>query len=60
MFSRRAFTAQAINSKPTVAAIGVGGSRGVYSRGGEIARNAAKFGKMIACCDVDDLHTRRI
>ncbi len=57
MFSRRAFTAQAINSKPTVAAIGVGGSRGVYSRGGEIARNAAKFGKMIACCDVDDLHT---
>lgn len=57
MFSRQAFTAQDINSKPTVAAIGVGGSRGVYSRGGEIARNAAKFGKMIACCDVDDLHT---
>ena len=57
IFSRQAFAARDINSKPTVAAIGVGGSRGAYSRGGEIARNAAKFGKMIACCDVDDLHT---
>lgn len=43
--------------KPTIAAIGVGGSRGRYSRGGTIARNAAKFGDMIAVCDVDDLHT---
>ena len=57
VFSGRAFTAQDINSKPTVAAIGVGGSRGRYNRGGQIAHNAAKFGKMIACCDVDDLHT---
>jgi len=57
IFSRQAFAARDINSKPTVAAIGVGGSRGAYSRGGKIARNAAKFGKMIACCDVDDLHT---
>lgn len=49
--------AQDLNSKPTVAAIGVGGSRGRYSQGGEIARNAAEYGKMIAVCDVDDLHT---
>ncbi|MFK7734481.1 MAG: Gfo/Idh/MocA family protein [Pirellulaceae bacterium] len=40
----------------TVAAIGVGGSRGRYSRGGSVARQAAKFGKMIAVCDVDELH----
>ncbi len=49
--------AQDLNSKPTVAAIGVGGSRGRYSQGGEIAHNAAEYGKMIAVCDVDDLHT---
>ncbi|QEG33324.1 Gfo/Idh/MocA family protein [Bythopirellula goksoeyrii] len=43
------------NSKPTIAAIGVGGSRGRYSRGGEIARQASRFGDMIAVCEVDDL-----
>ena len=41
----------------TVAAIGVGGSRGRYNRGGNVSRQAAKFGKMIAVCDVDQLHT---
>ena len=46
-----------LNSKPTVAAIGVGGSRGRYSQGGSIARRAARLGEMIACCDVDDRHT---
>jgi len=46
-----------LNGKPTVAAIGVGGSRGRYNQGGNIARNAARLGQMIACCDVDDLHT---
>ncbi len=46
-----------LNSKPTVAAIGVGGSRGRYNQGGSIARKAAKLGKMIAVCDVDDRHT---
>ena len=46
-----------VNSKPTIAAIGVGGKRGRYNQGGNIARQAARFGKMIACCDVDDLHT---
>ncbi|MDZ4657730.1 MAG: Gfo/Idh/MocA family oxidoreductase [Bythopirellula sp.] len=45
------------NSKPKIAAIGVGGSRGRYNQGGSIARKAAKFGDMIAVCDVDDFHT---
>lgn len=40
-----------------VAAIGVGGSRGTHSRGGWIARDASRFGKMVAVCDVDELHT---
>lgn len=43
--------------KPTIASIGVGGSRGRYSQGGYIARRAAEFGQTIAVCDVDDLHT---
>lgn len=41
----------------TIAAIGVGGSRGRYNRGGKIARQAARFGKTIAVCDVDQLHS---
>ncbi|MEO1617034.1 MAG: Gfo/Idh/MocA family oxidoreductase [Planctomycetota bacterium] len=45
------------DSDLTIAAIGVGGSRGRYNRGGGISRQAAKFGKMIAVCDVDELHT---
>ena len=45
------------NSKPKVAAIGVGGSRGRYNQGGSIARKAAELGNMVAVCDVDDLHT---
>lgn len=40
----------------TIAAIGVGGSRGAHNRGGKISRQAAKFGKMIAVCDVDEVH----
>ena len=50
-------SAKDLNSLPTIAAIGVGGSRGRYSQGGFIAHNASEFGKMIAVCDVDDLHT---
>ena len=42
----------------TVACIGVGGSRGRYNRGRSIAHQASKFGKMIAVCDVDSLHTQ--
>ncbi len=44
------------NSELTIAAIGVGGSRGRYNRGGHVAMQAAKFGRMIAVCDVDLLH----
>ncbi len=49
--------AEDANSKPTIAAIGVGGSRGRYNQGGGIARRAARHGQMIAVCDVDDRHT---
>ena len=57
IWTRSVACAQDANSRPTIAAIGVGGSRGRYNQGGNIARQAAKFGQMIACCDVDDLHT---
>ena len=50
---------QDANSKPTIASIGVGGSRGRYNRGGNVARQAARFGQMIAVCDVDDLHAEQ-
>lgn len=56
MFSSTASAASLYDDDLTVAAIGVGGSRGRYNRGGKIARQAAKFGKMIAVCDVDELH----
>ncbi len=42
--------------KPTVAAIGVGGSRGAFSQGGADAKRAAEFGRLIAVCDVDVVH----
>jgi predicted dehydrogenase len=44
------------SKKLRLAAIGVGGSKGRYSRGGGIARDAAKYAKMVAVCDVLDLH----
>lgn len=44
------------DKKLRLAAIGVGGSRGRYNRGGGIARDAAKHANMIAVCDVDQLH----
>jgi predicted dehydrogenase len=53
--SKSARAAQA-DGRPTMAAIGVGGSRGAYSQGGAIARSAARSARMIAVCDVDDLH----
>ncbi len=49
--------AQESDDKLRLAAIGVGGSRGRYNRGGSIARDAAKYANMVAVCDVDDLHT---
>lgn len=57
IWTRNLAGAQDLNSKRTVAAIGVGGSRGRYNQGGNIARKAARLGQMIAVCDVDDLHT---
>jgi len=39
-----------------VAAIGLGGSRGQYSRGGNIARQAFGFGRVVAVSGVDRLH----
>ncbi len=50
--------ANSLQSKPTVACIGVGGSNGRYSRGGHVAREALRFGDPIAVCDVDAVHTR--
>ena len=44
------------DSRPTVACIAVGGSRAQYSRGRDIAMSAARQGRIIAICDVDDLH----
>ncbi len=57
VWSSQSVWARDLNSKPKVAAIGVGGSRGRYNQGGYIARKAAELGTMIAVCDVDDLHT---
>ncbi len=54
--SQTALAQQDDSNKLRLAAIGVGGSRGAYSRGGSIARDAAKHANMIAVCDVDDLH----
>lgn len=46
-----------VNSQLTVAAIGVGGSRGAgFSQGTHIAHKAAQHARMIAVCDVDELH----
>lgn len=44
------------NDKPTMAAIGVGGSRGAFSQGTGIAMRASQFGRMVAVCDVDVIH----
>ncbi|MFO0791623.1 MAG: Gfo/Idh/MocA family oxidoreductase [Pirellulales bacterium] len=44
------------SDKLTVAAIGVGGSRGAFSQGTGIAMRASQFGRMIAVCDVDVVH----
>jgi predicted dehydrogenase len=42
--------------KRTIAAIGVGGSRGAFSQGTGIAMRASQLGRMIAVCDVDAVH----
>jgi predicted dehydrogenase len=48
--------AKDVNSGLTLAAIGVGGSRGAYSQGKSIAHRAARHARLIAVCDVDELH----
>jgi predicted dehydrogenase len=48
--------AQQPDSRPTMAAIGVGGSRGAYAQGRSIAMQASRSARMIAVCEVDDLH----
>lgn len=57
IWTNRSARGQEANSKRTIGAIGVGGSRGRYNQGGSIARRAAGLGQMIAVCDVDDVHT---
>jgi myo-inositol 2-dehydrogenase/D-chiro-inositol 1-dehydrogenase len=49
--------AQDVNSKLTMAAIGVGGSRGRWAQGTGIALAASRHARMLAVCDVDDVHT---
>jgi predicted dehydrogenase len=50
--------AQDASPKLRLASIGVGGSRGRYNRGGQIAREAARYANMVAVCDIDDLHAK--
>ena len=54
--SQTALAQQDDSNKLRLAAIGIGGSRGAYSRGGSIARDAAKHANMVAVCDVDKVH----
>ncbi|MCA9084217.1 MAG: Gfo/Idh/MocA family oxidoreductase [Planctomycetaceae bacterium] len=57
-FRRTAHAVQSANERKTVASVGVGGSRGRYNRGGQIAMQASKLGQTIAVCDVDQRHSR--
>src|SRR6188474_3082587 len=56
VFANAAKTIPKEDGKQTVAAIGVGGSRGAFSQGGSIAKRAGELGRMIAVCDVDAVH----
>jgi predicted dehydrogenase len=48
-----------VNGQKTVAAIGVGGSRGAgFGQGSHVAKRAAQYARMIAVCDVDELHMK--
>lgn len=50
--------AEQVSGKPTVAAIGVGGSRGRFNQGRHIANRAAEFGELTAVVEVDALHAQ--
>lgn len=52
-WSRRLAAQGPASERPNVAAIGVGG------RGSDIGNQAAGFGNMVACCDVDSLNANR-
>lgn len=55
-WQKGAHAVQSANDRKTVASVGVGGSRGRYNRGGQVARQASKLGQTIAVCDVDSQH----
>jgi predicted dehydrogenase len=56
IWTSKSARAQQPDSRPTVACIGVGGSRGQYARGSDIGEMAARYGRIIAVCDVDNQH----
>lgn len=55
-WNRTGHAGQSANDRKKVACVGVGGSRGRYSRGGSIARQACDLGQPVAVCDVDRRH----
>lgn len=55
--ARSSRAAQDSDDRPTMAAIGVGGSRGAFSQGRHVAMRASKYARMLAVCDVDAVHT---
>jgi len=55
-WTSRSSAAKKEAGKLKLAAIGVGGSRGRYNRGGSVARQASQFAQMAAVCDVDEVH----
>jgi predicted dehydrogenase len=57
-WNRASHGAQAANDRKTVASVGVGGSRGRYNRGGQVAMQASQLGQTIAVCDVDQHHNQ--
>lgn len=57
-WSKRSHAVPQASDRRTVASVGVGGSRGRYNRGGQIAMQASKLGQTIAVCDVDSRHNQ--
>ena len=57
-WNRTGHAGQDANDRKTVASVGVGGSRGRYNRGGQVAMQASKLGQTIAVCDVDTRHNQ--
>ena len=55
-WNKRGHAGQEANDRRTVGSVGVGGPRGRYNRGGQVAMQAANLGQTIAVCDVDSMH----